>query len=446
MPEQTTEPQTMEPVGATPARHLARGTGPGRPWRVPRQLGFVAASCSLVGVFAAAGTPIPLYNTYRAEDGITNGDLATAGVFYFVAAALSLLVFGRLSNHLGRRPLALTALLSAAAGCLVLTAVHSVLPFVLGRLLQGMACGVAASGLSSYVIDCAPERPRWLPAVITGSAPMVGVPVGALTSGALVQYGPAPRVLVYTILATVLVLCAVITAVSPETVRRCRGALASLRPCLPVPAGAGRLFLAVGASYVGTWSLGGFYQAFGPSLAADQLGTTNPLVAAAVFVSVMILNPIGGPLAARLSSAASLRAGMVLYLFALTGIVFSLAVGAVIPFLMASLVVGVAQGAASTGGLRELLSAARPEDRAGLLSAIYLVAYGGTAVPGIIAGEFARSLSSFQMAVGYAVLAAIAAAIALIAARSPRPGPAIARPRQRPSSGSPEVRHVDHKA
>jgi MFS family permease len=443
MPKQTAERQSMEDVQATPTQRFAHGSRQGRPWRVPRQLGFVGASCSLVFVFAAAGAPIPLYNTYRAEDGITNGDLATAGVFYFLAAAVSLLVFGRLSNHLGRRPLALTALLSAAAGCLVLTVVDSVLPFVLGRILQGLACGVAASGLSSYVIDCAPERPKWLPAVITSSAPMVGVPVGALTSGALVQYGPTPRVLVYTILATGLVLCAVITALSPETVRRCRGALASLRPCLPVPAGAGRLFLAVGASYVGTWSLGGFYQAFGPSLAADQLGTTNPLVAAAVFVSVMILNPIGGPLAARLSSAASLRAGMVLYLFALTGIVFSLAVGAIVPFLMASLVVGVAQGAASTGGLRGLLSAARPEDRAGLLSTIYLIAYGGTALPGVIAGQFAGSLSSFQMAVGYAILAAIAAVVSLITAHTPRTGRVSGR---QPPSGSPEVSHIDHEA
>ena len=32
----------------------------------------------------------------------------------------------------------------------------------------GLACGLASCG--SYVIDSAPERPRWLPALITGSA------------------------------------------------------------------------------------------------------------------------------------------------------------------------------------------------------------------------------------------------------------------------------------
>jgi hypothetical protein len=50
----------------------------------------------------------------------------------------------------------------------------------------------------------------------------------------------------------------------------------------------------------GTVNLIGSGGAFGPSVTAEYLGTTNPLVAAAVFASVMVLNPLGGPLAIRL--------------------------------------------------------------------------------------------------------------------------------------------------
>src|SRR3954462_9013003 len=179
-----------------------------------RPAAFVSAACSLVFVFAAAGTPIPLYNTYRAEDGITNADLAVVSVGYFVAAAASLLMLGRLSNYVGRRPLALAALASAALSSLMLIGTHGVLPLLIARVLQGMACGVAASSLGSYVIEIAPERPRWLPAAISGSAPMLGVPIGALTCGALVEYGPAPRVLIHAVMATVLVVCALLTLTS----------------------------------------------------------------------------------------------------------------------------------------------------------------------------------------------------------------------------------------
>jgi MFS family permease len=387
--------------------------------RIPLRVAFLAAACSLVFVFAAAGTPIPLYNTYRAEDGITNAHLGIVSVGYFVAAATSLLVFGRLSNHVGRRPVALAALMSAAVACLILVGMNGVLSLLTARVLQGLSCGLASSALGAYVIDSAPDRPRWLPAAITGSAPMLGVPIGALTCGALVLYGPAPRVLIYEIMTAVLALCAAMMAMSPETMPRSRGAVASLWPRLQVPAGSGRLVLAAGAASVATWSLGGFYQAFGPSVVAEHLGTTNPLMAASVFASVMVLNPISGPLAGWLPPATALRAGMTMFVLALVGIVVSLHAGAIAPLLGSSLAVGVAQGAASTGGIRALLAKAQPEERAGLLSTIYLISYGGTAIPGMIAGELTSTVDLFQVAVGYAALGIIAATVAMIAARNP---------------------------
>jgi MFS family permease len=394
-------------------------SGAGRTPRLPRHVAFVVAAFSFVLVFAAAGTPIPLYNVYRTEDGITNGDLGWTSVGYFVAAVTSLLVLGRVSNHLGRRRVAIAALASAGLSCLVLIGMNGVLPLLVARILQGLACGLGSTALGAYVVDSAPERPRWLPAVITGSAPMVGIPIGALASGALAAYGPAPRTLIYEIVATVLAVSMALIAISPETMRPTRGAIASLRPRLQVPAGSGRLLLAAGAAFVATWSLGGFYQAFGPSLAAEHLGTASPVVAAAMFASVMVLNPLGGPLSARLRPAAALRIGMSLFLLAVLGIVTSLSAGAILPFILASLVVGLAQGAASTGGIRALLAGTDVEERAGLLSTIYLVSYCGAAIPGMIAGKLTGSFDLFPIALGYAVLGSLSALIAMAAAHNP---------------------------
>jgi hypothetical protein len=51
-----------------------------------------------------------------------------------------------------------------------------------------------------------------------------------MASGALVQYRPHPRSLVYLIVVGLLAACAAIVAAGPETVQRTDGALASLRP------------------------------------------------------------------------------------------------------------------------------------------------------------------------------------------------------------------------
>lgn len=395
-----------------------RGSGSAKPaWRISQNATFLAAAFSLVFVFAAAGTPIPLYNIYRAEDGITNGDLGLVSVGYFTAAATSLLIFGRLSNHLGRRVVALTALASAVLSCVLLTEMQGLSSLFSARLLQGLACGLASTALGSYVVDTAPRRPSWLAAAITGSAPMLGVPLGALASGALASFGPSPRTLIYEVVAAALGLLGVLIALSTETKAPTSGAISSLWPKLGAPSGCGRLLVATGAGFAAIWSLGGFYQAFGPSIVAEYLGTSNPIVTAASFSAVMVLAPLGGPLGARLTPTAGLRAGLLIFMATLVGIIISLRSHNIAWFLPATLTVGLAQGIASTGGLRALLSNAQAEETPGLLSTLYLIGYSGAAIPTLVAGELTKTFSLLQIAIGYAALGTAASVIAIVATR-----------------------------
>ena len=398
---------------------------PGRSPRLPDGAAFAVVAASLVLVFLSSGTPIPVYNTYRAEDGVTASGLAITTVVYLATTAAALLTTGRLSNHLGRRPVAVGAVLAAALGCVVLMNVHGLGTLMTGRVLQGIACGVASSALGSYVLDTAPPRPLWLGAVITGSAPAFAIPVGALASGALVQYGPAPRVLVYAIVATVLAILAGLLLACPETVRRAPGALASLRPRVHVPHGQGRTLFAVGACLVATWSFTGFYQAFSPVVTADELGTDNALVVAVVFASVIILSPLGGSLMGRLQPANAVRTGLVIFVLATLAVLGALQVASIGWFLAASFVAGVAQGGANTGGMRAILTGANPADRAGLLATVYLISYTGAAAPGLVAGRVAAFLPPDRIALGYGVLVLVASGIAVLMLRNQqhaRPG------------------------
>ncbi|WP_375386803.1 hypothetical protein [uncultured Amnibacterium sp.] len=46
----------------------------------PRRTGFLAAAGAFLVVFVAGATPIPLYGTYRAENGITDAEFSLAAV------------------------------------------------------------------------------------------------------------------------------------------------------------------------------------------------------------------------------------------------------------------------------------------------------------------------------------------------------------------------------
>ena len=180
-------------------------------------------------LLAASSAPTPLYATYAAEWHFS--PITTTVVFgvYAIAVLLSLLVLGRLSDHIGRRPVLLAALALQITAAAVLATAGGVEALFLGRVLQGIATGGAIGALGAALLDV--DRRRGT--VANAAAPGIGT--GALLSGWLVQYAPAPTHLVYLVLIGVFALQGLAVIRVPETVSRKPGARAALRPELAVP-------------------------------------------------------------------------------------------------------------------------------------------------------------------------------------------------------------------
>ena len=233
------------------------------------RLAFFSALLSLVASFVTTAAPIPLFNVYRAEDGFTNAGISMAVVANSVGTIAALLVLGRLSNHLGRRVTAIASLGVLLLGCLLLLNVHDIGTLLASRLLMGVGTGLASSSLTSYIVDAAPTSPEWLASVASSQGPMLGLTVGAIASGALVQFGPWPRDLVYLVCVGLLLVSAALIALSPETATPTPGAWRSLLPRVRVPTRVRHLLPVATAVFLATWSTGAFYQAFVPALVED---------------------------------------------------------------------------------------------------------------------------------------------------------------------------------
>lgn len=374
---------------------------------------FWIAACSFVLVFMTSGTPISLFNLYRAEDGLSNADLGVVSLGYFIAAAVALLMCGRLSNHLGRKPMALLAIGCCAASCILLMLVNDVSFLFAARLFQGFACGIATSSIGAYAVDAGEDQPKWLVAAVVSTSPMVGIPLGAISSGALVTWGPYPRVTIFALILVLLLLCMVLLSRCQETIVRQPGALKSLLPRLHFPTGKALIFVATTGVVVSTWAAGGFYQAFGPSIVAEELTMDSAIIAAIAFSSVMGLTPVGSYLSGLLSPRRAVQLGMSLFCLAAVGITVALMQGWLVIFILASLSVGIAQGLSSTACIKLLLHDEPQSYRAGLLSTVYIVSYAGAVVPAMGASVAATSYSVFTIWCGYAVLGCIAALMAL---------------------------------
>jgi MFS family permease len=399
-------------------QNVAPAIKPGRRDRTLR-LAFVSAVVSLLAVFAAVGSTIPLFNIYRAEDGFTNAGISLTVVAYSAATLSTLLVVGRLSNHVGRRPTAIASLGLLVLGCLLLLNVHHIGILIAGRLLMGLGAGLASSSLTAYIVDGAPARPTWLAAVASSQTVMLGLAVGAIASGALVQFAPWPRDLIYLVVIGLLLVSATLVAISPETVTPSPGGWRSLRPSVRVPIRVRHLLPVAAAVFLATWATGAFYQAFVPALVEGQLHTNSSLVLGLVFAAYMGPSALGAPLGGRFSPAAAQRVGMIAFLAGWIGLITAITTGALPLFIAATIVAGAAQGIAISAATRGLLDGSTLADRAPTFAVVYLLSYSGATVPSLVSAQLSNVFDLPQIALGYGGLALVATLFTVLAACNP---------------------------
>ena len=81
--------------------------------------------------------PTPLYPLYEMEFGFSSLTVTVVYALYALGVVVGLLVFGRLSDQIGRRPVILIALLLSVAADAVFLAAVDLAMIIVGRILAG---------------------------------------------------------------------------------------------------------------------------------------------------------------------------------------------------------------------------------------------------------------------------------------------------------------------
>lgn len=345
-----------------------------------RQLALLASM--IVTFLAGSSAPTPLYPLYQAAWNITPIDVTVVFGIYALAVLSALLVTGSLSDHVGRRPVLIVAALMQAVAMIVFATAHGLTALLVARVVQGLSTGAAASAVGAAMLDLDRAKGTLANAV----APMTGTATGALGGGLLVQYAPAPTVLVYVLLAVVFVAQAIAVVMMRETATRSSGVLASLRPQFRVPVRVRAAMVFAVPVLIAAWALAGFYGSLGPALVRRFCATTSlalggimlALLAASAAVTMFVL--------ANREARAMMRYGAAGLAIGVGLTLVAMAQGATAIFFAGGVIAGSGFGAAFQGAIRTVLPLAEADERAGVLSVVYVVAYVAMGVPAILGG------------------------------------------------------------
>ena len=397
--------------------------------RLPRGFAFWLMGGLLGTLMIAAGAPSPLYGVYQAAWGFSAVTLTAVFAVYAVALLAAFLVAGRLSDHLGRRPVIVAALVTEAAAMVCFAAAVSTGWLYAARVVQGIATGLATGAISAALVDLAPPRNPQLAPLVNSAAPTLGLAAGALGSSLLVQYGPAPMHLVFWLLLAAFAAGIAGTLAIAEPGQRRPGALASLRPQVGVPRPARRAFASGVPALAAGWALGGLYLALGPSLAAELLHSANPVAGGAVIFLLTGVGAVTSIVCRGWSPPAAMGVGCLLLAVGVGGTVAAIAGDSAAGFFAGTAFAGTGFGLAFLGVFRTLVALAPPAGRAGLITAIYIVSYLAFSLPVIAAGIAASHVGLRDTAQVYGLAVA---ALDLLAAA----GLAISTRRARAAQGA----------
>lgn len=369
---------------------LRAARGHARRAALPRAGGFWLVAGVLFLLFFAAAAPSPLYGVYQAQWRFSAITLTAVFAVYALLLLVTLLVFGSLSDYLGRRRVILAGLAMTAGACGLFLAAHGVGLLFAARALQGAAVGTAVSALGAALIDLQPEGSRLAP-MVTTAASLLGLAVGALGTSALVQYGPAPTHLIWWLLLGVSLAAAVAVLAMPETTPGRPGVLTSLRLRVAVPRQARGTFAMALPCLTAVWMLSGFYLSLGPSLAAQVLRSPDLLWGGLVIFLLAGIGAAASVVARGVSGPAAMLAGCLALLAGAVVTLTAIEATSAAAFLTGTAVAGAGFGTAMLGTFRTVSALAAPSQRASLIAAYFIASYVAFSIPVVAAGAASRS-------------------------------------------------------
>jgi MFS family permease len=334
--------------------------------------------------------PTPLYPIYEKSFGIAPQLIPVIFAAYAVTVIAGLVLFGKASDEMGRKPMLLVGLALSAASAVAFFVAHSVTLLFVGRVLSGLSAGIFTGTATAALVELLGEGKQRAGAMLAVGANTFGLGSGTLLSGLLARYATLPLRLPYAADLLLVALGFIAILAVPETVaqRSRRFQIQRLR----VPEELRPVFVRAAIAGMCAFAVSGLFSAVVPSFFAKTLHESDPALPG-ITVFLLFLFTAAGQLAmngvprerALAIACAALIAGVAI-------LACGIALKSIALTFLSAVIEGGGQGLAMGFGLAEINERVR-EARGEVSSAYFVTLYIALALPVVGAGLLAAVTS-----------------------------------------------------
>jgi MFS family permease len=372
---------------------------------VSRNAGFVLVAYAFLVTMVGTTLPTPLYPLF--EQRYSFGELMVTVIFavYAFGVIAGLLVFGNLSDEIGRKPVLLIGLAFSAASAFLFVFAGSLVPIFAGRIVSGFSAGVFTGTATAMLVDLAPGGRRRLASFVAVVVNLGGLGLGTLLAGLLADYCTSPLRLPFIVDLGLLAPAVLGLLATPETVQRTAFRLRLQR--LKVPPEVRGVFIRGAAAGFGSFAVAGVFSSVAPVFLGQILGRTSHALAGGIVFILFSASIVGQLVVSRLSDRRALVSGCVLLAGGVGLLALALGIESLAALIAAASVVGLGQGLVIGAGLAAINQRAPVEHRGETASSFFVVMYVGLSLPVIGVGVAAHAFSLRTAGIGFSAAVAV---------------------------------------
>lgn len=385
-----------------------------------RRTAFLVTAYAFAVTMLGTTLPTPLYGLYRERFGFSELMITVIFATYALGVITALLLFGRLSDDIGRRRTLLPGLGLSALSAVCFLLAHGLVPILAGRILSGLSAGIFTGTATATLVDLAGEEDRGRATLVAALVNMGGLGLGPLLAGVVSQALPSPLHLPFWSHLALLAPAAALVWAMPEPITP-RGHV-RLRPQgLHVPAEIRATFIRAALAAFAGFAVMGLFTAVAPAFLGVILGITSRAAIGLVVFSVFAASGVGQLALERVPGHLALPLGCAALIAGMGVLASGLAASSLALIVLGGVVAGLGQGLSFRAGLAAVNAEAPAERRAEVASSFFVVAYVAISIPVIGVGVLAETVGLRPAGLVFAgVVAALAATALVLLARSRR--------------------------